>query len=327
MVFIIVPLMLMQYLQIGLYILGGLLALACVLSLFFGFFLTSAVIRPPIRSHKTALEYHINYNGVSPGYFESLNKHKWEFMSTTGHLLQGFWIEPEQPQNGRYIIMVHGHGHNMMGNLKYLPLFLSRGFRVLIYDQIHSGISEGKYTTMGLIEAKDLSKIIDSLYQSDHKPELMGLLGESMGAATVIMNICNDQRAHFAIADCSYADLEEQLTYRLKYAYKLGRFPLIPIGSLISKIRAGFFWKQVSPIQELHNKQGLPDIPILFAHGLSDTYIPPAASEKLFDAKTGYRELLLVENAKHTESKYKDSPAYDQAVSRLLAAAEDKLIR
>ena len=312
----------MQYLQIALLIVFGSIAAACLLSVLFSFFLTSAVIRPPIRSHKIALDYHIKYNGVSPDYFPSLEKDKWQFKSTTGAMLYGYWISPSEPLSGRYMIMVHGHGHNMMGSLKYLPLFLSRGFKVLIYDQIHSGISEGKFTTMGMVEAQDLSLIIDSLYQSDLKPELLGLLGESMGAATVIMNICNDHRAHFAIADCPYADLEEQLAYRLKYAYKLGKFPLLPIGSLISKLRAGFFWKQVSPIRQLVENQGMPDIPVLFAHGLKDTYIPAAAAKRLFEAKTGYRDLLLSEDAKHTESICKDNQAYDQAVSRLIATAE-----
>lgn len=315
----------MQYLLIAIYIVGGLAAATCLLSIVFSFFLTSAVIKPPIRSHQIALDYHIKYNGVSPDYFSLLDKEEWCFRSTTGAMLHGFWIDPAEPIAGRYMIMVHGHGHNMMGSLKYLPLFLSRGFRILIYDQIHSGVSEGKYTTMGLVESQDLSLIIDSLYQSENKPVLLGLLGESMGAATVLINICQDPRAHFVIADCPYADLEEQLAYRLKYAYKLGRFPLMPIGSLISKMRAGFFWKQVSPIRDLVDNQGLPFVPVLFAHGSQDTYIPAAASKRLYDAKAGYRDLLLVEDAKHTESICKDSLTYDQAVSNLIAAAESNL--
>lgn len=315
----------MQYFLLALYITGALIALACVLSVVFSSFLTNAVIRPPIRSHQTALKYHIENNSVSPDYFSLLNKEEWQFRSTTGAMLHGYWINPDEPLTGKIMIMVHGHGHNMMGHLKYLPLFLSKGFKVLIYDQIHSGISEGKYTTMGLIEARDLSLIIDNIYQVNGRPELLGLLGESMGAATVIMNICNDPRANFAIADCPYADLEEQLLYRLKYAYRLGRFPLMPIGSLISRLTAGFFWKQVSPIRALEKKHGLPDIPVLFAHGLNDTYIPPAASSRLYNAKAGYRELLLVKDAKHTESVCKDRSAYDLAVARLITAAEQNI--
>src|SRR5690554_5273444 len=54
-VFIAIPEELMEHLQIILYVIAGSAALICLLTLFFSFFLTSAVIRPPIRSHQTAL--------------------------------------------------------------------------------------------------------------------------------------------------------------------------------------------------------------------------------------------------------------------------------
>ncbi|MDN5315278.1 MAG: uncharacterized protein PWP10_4028 [Clostridiales bacterium] len=285
--------------------------LACVLA--------SQVIKPPRRTHEFALNYHITNNGVAPEYYSSLKREEWQIRSLTGNLLKGEWISPDDNNTRRVLIMVHGHGHNLMGNLKYLPIFLRRGFKILIYDQIHSGISEGKFTTMGFHEAPDVSMIIDSICKQN-KLEIIGLLGESMGAATVIMTAARDRRVDFVIADCAYADLDQQLSYRLKYAYNLRRFPLIPLGSLIAKLRCGFYWHQVSPIKELEIADGLPDTPILFAHGLSDTYIPPQASQDLYNVKSGYRDLLLVAGARHTESVCTAPADYEQAVDRLINA-------
>lgn len=288
-------------------------------------FFSSAVIRPPKRSHGAALQYHVKKQGLPENYYKNLNRIPWQFISRRGYTLCGEWILPDKDNNIKdpkanlkLLITVHGHGHNRMGMLKYLPFFLDKGYTVLIYDQVSSGLNKGKYSTLGYFEAKDLKNIIDSIFENHKQPIELGLLGESMGAATVLIEACTDNRPSFVIADCPFADLQEQLIYKLSYAYRLPRFPLIQLGSIVAKVRAGFAWKDVSPLTSIQNASGLPNIPILFVHGSDDTYIPLLSSQKLFDAKKGYKEILIVSGAKHTESILTDRQSYEEAIARLL---------
>ena len=189
---------------------------------------------------------------------------------------------------------------------------------VLLYDQVYSGESAGRFTTLGFEEAQDLRRVIDQVFQEKGNDVRIGLLGESMGAATVLVEAATDPRLRLVIADCPFADLSDQLAHHISFAYRLPRFPFIPISSVIAHHRAGFHWSDVSPRNALRQAAGLPELPILFVHGQNDTYILPKSSQELFEIKKGYKDLLLVNEARHTESMIEDPIGYEQAVDRLL---------
>jgi pimeloyl-ACP methyl ester carboxylesterase len=60
------------------------------------------------------------------------------------------------------------------------------------------------------------------------------------------------------------------LTFHLDHDYKLSAFPLLTIASLISFLRAGFFFEQVHPLRALANL----NIPVFFIHGEKDDFTP-----------------------------------------------------
>lgn len=304
-----------------------------LLSLLISYFFTSAVIRPPKRSLEFALRYHIDKQGLPENFYTNLSRVPWQFKSQRGYTLYGEMIFPGKQtdasassQSGsKLLIAVHGHGHNRMGMLKFLPVFLDQGFTVLIYDQVSSGNSGGRFSSLGYYEAQDLRCIIDSMLSEQSGEYELGLLGESMGAATVLIEAAADNRPAFLVADCPFADLRSQLIYRLSFAYRLPSFPIIQLGSIIARIRAGFSWQDVSPLESIKNAGGLPDIPVLFVHGEADTYIPAQSSQLLFNAKTGYKDILIVPEARHTESIVIDSKSYESAITRLLEHSRHKL--
>lgn len=60
-----------------------------------------------------------------------------------------------------------------------------------------------------------------------------------MGAATVMMTLGeNPKNVVVAIEDCGYSSVQEQLAYELKKIFKLGKFPVIYMSSIICKIKA-----------------------------------------------------------------------------------------
>ncbi|HRU95478.1 MAG TPA: alpha/beta hydrolase, partial [Anaerolineae bacterium] len=107
----------------------------------------------------------------------------------------------------------------------------------------------------------------------------------------------------------------EQFAYRLKVEYHLPEWPLLPLASLITRLRAGWFFGQASPIAVI----GQVETPILFIHGAEDAYIPPAASEALFERKPGVKRLYLAPGADHAQSLVVDPAAYDRELGAFLA--------
>lgn len=64
-----------------------------------------------------------------------------------------------------------------------------------------------------------------------------------MGAATVMMTsgekLPDNVKAF--VEDCGYSSVKGELGYQLKEMFNLPAFPLIPVTSLVTKVRAGYF--------------------------------------------------------------------------------------
>lgn len=283
--------------------------------------LANMVISPTKSSISGAMEREIKQNYMTEGYYESLEKEGFTLTSQEGYKLVCQLIENPVPSN-KYIVLCHGFGFNRVGGIKYLDIFLKEGFNIVLYDHRHSGESEGEYTTMGFFEKEDLKKVIDYIYNRFGNDIVVGTHGESMGAATVLVHCAEDNRVKFVIADCPYSDLNQQLAYRLKVEHKLPRFPFLIIASLFSKIRAGFFFGQISPIRVIKEHNGLADIPIMFIHGDADAYIPPAMTKDMYQVKKGCKKLYMAKGADHAISICVDKEKYASEVHDFLAKVE-----
>lgn len=288
--------------------------------IFFGNKFTNLVILPPKHPIDKAIKRETEQNHIMPGYYEGLEKDDFKLITDDGYNLICQLIKNPIPSE-KYIILCHGFGFNRIGGLKYVDIFLAEGFNVVLYDHRNSGESEGFYTTMGYLEKEDLKKVIDYICNRFGKDILIGTHGESMGAASVLLHCAEDSRVDFVIADCPYSDLKDQLAYRLKIEHKLPRFPFMHIASIFSKIRAGFYFGQVSPIQVIKDNNGLPDLPIMFVHGDADAYIPMEMSEEMYQVKKGYKKLYLAKGADHALAVSVDREKYAREVHDFLEGA------
>lgn len=249
--------------------------------------------------------------------YEKYQKEDFSVTAFDGTTLRARWLFCPTPSK-RAVVCAHGYTSNMACMFKYAKLFLDSGFNVLIYDHRRSGSSDGKFTTMGFLERKDLHQMVGVALEKMGEGAVVGTFGESMGAATVILEACTDDRLAFAIPDCPYADLTEQLAHNLKTGYHLPRFPFLNLAGAFTYRRAGFHFRDVSPAGELEAAGGLPCLPMLFVHGRADTFIPCAASEKLYAAKKGPKKLWLCEGAEHAQSINTDRKGYCEVLDEFL---------
>ncbi|HAE21378.1 MAG TPA: hypothetical protein DCG47_03510 [Spirochaetaceae bacterium] len=227
-------------------------------------------------------------------------------------------------------VIAHGHGYDRAGSAKYAAMFLESGWDAIIYDHRACGDSGGSGTTMGYYESGDLGAIIEALRMrlGAHTP--IGAMGESMGAATVLLFAAQNPGAlAFAIADCSYSDLPTQLAFLLKADYRLPAFPFMAIADFITRLRLGYSWQELSPRKAIEAAGGLPGLPLLIIHGEDDDYVPPAMAKELAAVKREPVELMMVPGARHAKSWETDREGYARKVKDFIGriAINDELDR
>ncbi len=212
----------------------------------------------------------------------------------------------------RYILISHGYTDNRFGALKYARLYLDLGFHVIVYDLRGHGLNAPDVCTYSVRERKDLLCLILDSRQRYPGMTILGLHGESLGAATSLAVLEENPPVDFVVADCPFSDIVPVLKAGLK-GMRLPAF-LVNVASLCARLRYGYSFDQMRPVECL----GDCAVPILFIHGAEDSFIPPEHSEKLQAAAKGYTELRLMSGAGHAMSVITDPDLYGRFVTDFL---------
>ncbi|MEK4872320.1 alpha/beta hydrolase [Niallia sp. FSL W8-1348] len=250
---------------------------------------------------------------LDPVSFDNLTKQEITLPSPYGYDLKAILVEPFETK--KYIIISHGVTENKTSSIKYMNLFLERGFNGIIYDHRRHGESGGKNTSFGYYEKFDLKQIVDWVRREKGKDIILGIHGESMGAATMILYAGGiEDGADFYIADCPFSDFTDQLNYLIKQEIKLPGKIFIPIANIFLRARARYSIKDISPISVIDNIKS----PMLFIHSQKDDFILPEMTQKLFDKKQGPKKLFFAVNGFHAQSYNENKEAYEKAIDNFL---------
>lgn len=246
-------------------------------------------------------------------WYDPLEKTDYTITSYDGYVLHAQFLKNPGDTN-RCILISHGYTDNRFGALKYAYMYLEQGFNVIVYDLRGHGLNEPTFCTYSARERKDLLALIqDSRERFPKATTLFGIHGESLGAATSIAVLEEKPLIDFVVADCGFSEISSVLKGGLKGMHLPGF--LVDVASICAKIRYGYSFSQMRPIDSLKDNQ----IPILFIHGAEDNFILPEHSEKMKAATKGYAELHLIEGAAHAMSVITDPEAYSEYVSTFLA--------
>jgi len=250
---------------------------------------------------------------LKPTDYQALPKRDLSIQSPFGYPLKAILIEPWD--TNRYMIFCHGVTENKLSSVKYMNLFIERGFNAIIYDQRRHGESGGKTTSYGFYEKFDLKAVVDWLKAEKGENLLLGIHGESMGASTMIQYAgMLEDGANFYVADCPYSDFREQLAHVVKTEVKIPPKMMLPIATLFLKIRDRYPLKDVSPLTAIEKIAK----PMLFIHSKKDDYILPDMTEKLYAHKSGPKQLFLAENGVHARSLTENRQEYQQVLDDFL---------
>ncbi|QIL46424.1 alpha/beta hydrolase [Vagococcus coleopterorum] len=224
----------------------------------------------------------------------------------------------QQEQEGRKKIAIIAHGYTSSSDFMYDfgKMFYQDGYDIFLADARGHGRSEGKYIGFGWPDRLDYVKWIDQINKEyDNKVDIV-LYGISMGASTVLMTSGESlpDNVKAIVADCGYDTVENELSYQLDQMFGLPAFPLIPVTSKYTEMRAGYNFKEASAVKQLEKNQ----LPILFIHGDKDDFVPTDMVYPLYDAAKGPKELYLVPGAKHAEAFKTDPKKYEEVVNTFL---------
>ncbi|MDO5107066.1 MAG: alpha/beta hydrolase [Coriobacteriaceae bacterium] len=228
-------------------------------------------------------------------FYDSCDGGEYTVEGTDGYILHAKLLRCPV-QSDRYVIISHGYTDNRMGALKYARILLDLGFNCIVYDLRGHGLNAPAPTTYGILESRDLMRVIEDTRARYPEIAQLGLVGESLGAATTVSALAYGPNVDFAVADCGFSDIEGVL----RDGYRNAGAPvfLVDLADLGTRMRYGFALKDARPIDALDTNE----VPILFIHGAADNLISPANSERMHERTKGLRSLHLIAGAGHAES-------------------------
>lgn len=248
------------------------------------------------------------------------------FESRDGVDLVAWWVPGASP-DAPAIVVVHGKGSCRRDPVVLLPAgMLNRyGFAVLIVDVRDMGDSEvidGRYSG-GTQEYPDALGAWDWLRARGLPAESIGLLGESNGAATVVIAAGEEPGIAATWEDSGYSDTPTVIREEVRYQ---GYPEILTEGAMVWARLYGIDLEERRPIDAIAK---LGSRPLQVVHGTSDDRVQPhhaldfvrAREEVVGKAGQGV-EPWFVTGGEHVESSFLVPDEYER---RLVAFFSDAL--
>lgn len=249
---------------------------------------------------------------------ETIENKKVEVIAKDGIILRGTeYIIDEHCD--KWAIVLHGYHSNPDSVLSIGMHFSEKGYNVLIPSMRASNDSEGQYIGMGWLDKYDLQCWINLIIEQNDNAEII-LHGSSMGAATVLMASGDElpKNVKAIIEDSGYTSVWDIFASEAKARFNLPTFPILNMFELVANVRAKYDIKEASAVEQVKKS----NVPILFIHGDSDDFVPEYMCEELYEAANCKKDKLIIHNAGHTESKYKEPEIYYNKIFEFLENIE-----
>jgi len=239
------------------------------------------------------------------------------FPSRDGTALRGWFLRSEGSPDT--LVLCHGWQMSRVETLDLAHDLQQRGYNVFLFDFRACGQSDGRYTTVGLMEVGDLLGAVEHL---EARPEVrsghLGVLGFSMGAAVALMVAAQCRRLQAVVADSSFASLEwviDQARWGLRLVPQvLFKSISIRVGQRLAGVRPS----DVRPVDAVGQ---IAPRPVLFIHGLRDCLVSHRQSQHLYSAASGPKELWLVEESGHCMARFARPAEYLDRVDHFFRSA------
>lgn len=301
-------------LKIALIVLAVLLVLAAGVLAFAGNYLFRFALDPQGGGMLSAVDLESLTLEGKYAWFAESSEDRW-LTSQDGLKLHGLYLPREGSH--KYAVICHGYGSIPQYGGGFAAKFYEMGYSVLAPAARAHELSGGRYAGMGWPERRDIVAWVDAIVEQDPEAEIV-LYGVSMGGATVMMTAGEADLApnvKCVIEDCGYSSVWDEFAGQLREMFGLPTFPVLDAASLVTRVRAGWSFKEASAVEQL-KKTGLP---MLFIHGEDDTFVPYAMLDVVYDAcASADKERLSIPGAAHGGAAGTDPELYWATVEAFL---------
>ena len=234
-----------------------------------------------------------------------------EFPSVTeGLMLRGSLYEGADSVDCGFV-MAHGITENRANMFKYASILQDCGCDMLLYDHRGHGKSDGDQLTGGYLEGKDVLEAVKFLQKEKGlSPKQIGLIGESWGAAAVLLAASENNELRFVLAESTYSSWEDAITPRAVRQFGSWVKLFTPMAFTFVEWRGGVDMDDSAPVLAANNIK----IPTLLVHSTADTLTTPDHSERVaeqLDPKVG-KAVLLDWGAWHAHNALSRPEEYKQ---------------
>ncbi len=195
-------------------------------------------------------------------------------------------------------LMFHGYRGNAERDLNGgVERCFRLGHSALLIDHRGSGFSDGNTITFGILEKRDCLAWVDFAVKEFGSDARLILTGISMGAATVMMAAGETlpPQVKYVLADCGYTSPKEIIS-KVMSEMHLSPPLIYPFARLAARIFGHFDLDGDSPMEAMKRCT----IPVVFAHGDADDFVPYDMSVRLHEVCTSkHKKLVTVHGAGH----------------------------
>jgi len=249
-------------------------------------------------------------------WYANVHKYRWtETAADANFKLVANYI-PAAKVTQKTVVLVHGFGSDKEQMGGYAGMFHQLGYNVLVPDDRAQGASGGQAISYGYFESRDYLKWIHQVVSRLGQKSQIVLFGVSMGGATTMMasGLPTPPQVKAYIEDCGYTTADAEIRYQAKQMYNLPYWPMVPLTSLVTRLKAGFTFKDADSVSAVKRNHK----PMLFIHGGADTFVPTKMVYQVYRADAGPKQLLIVPGAKHAAALSHSPRVYQAKVKKFL---------
>ncbi|MBM3269477.1 MAG: alpha/beta fold hydrolase [Candidatus Sericytochromatia bacterium] len=226
------------------------------------------------------------------------------------------WYIPAAAPSTKAVVMVHGHGSNRatwVENPVEFKAIRGAGYNVVMLDLRRHGESGGEWITMALHEDNDVRAGVR--WAASRGNTAIGLLGNSLGGASIIHTAATTPGVKAVWDDCAFASVADAV----RSATGMLNLPhadlVVPAILETGSRRLGEDLAASQPRAWIARFAGRP---VSIVHGAADKYIVAGNSFTNFEAARDPKTLWIVPNAGHGNSSSTAPAEYQQRLTAFL---------
>jgi alpha-beta hydrolase superfamily lysophospholipase len=201
------------------------------------------------------------------------------------------WYVPAADDTRGLVLLFHGHAGCKCGLLNEARAFRSMGYDTLLVDFRGSGGSSEAITTIGVLEADDVTAAVN--YAREQWPgKPLALYGQSMGAAAILRAVAHGTAADAILLECPF----DRMLTTVEHRFELMGVPAFPFARLLvfwGGAQNGFDAFAHNPVEYAAAVR----CPTLLMHGAGDRLVETPEAEAVYDALAGPKRWELFDAA------------------------------